>query len=109
MDLKETIRYIQHAEFFIGLSSGLSWVANAIGVPTVLISNVTSHDHEFNGENVVRITDESVCHGCFHTETFDANDWAWCPLHKDTEKHFICSKVITADKVLLEIKRKGLV
>lgn len=106
LTLKEAIRYIQHAEFFVGLSSGLSWVANALDVPTVVISNVTTSDHEFFGENVIRISDESVCHGCFHVEQFDAGDWLWCPRNKDTENQFVCSKVITAERVAEEINEK---
>ncbi len=102
-DLSDAIKVIQGAEFFVGLSSGMSWVANALNIPTVIISGVTSFDNEFTGDNVLRINDESVCNACFHRETFDASDWLWCPLHKNTPDHFICTKNITPDQVYSKI------
>jgi autotransporter strand-loop-strand O-heptosyltransferase len=38
---KELIKTIQESEFFIGISSGLSWLAWGAGVPVVLISGFT--------------------------------------------------------------------
>ena len=46
--LEYTIDCIRQSEFFIGLSSGLSWLAWAIGKPVVMISNFTEDDHEFS-------------------------------------------------------------
>ena len=40
LDLFDTMNYIYHSEFFIGLSSGLSWIAHALGKPVVMISNL---------------------------------------------------------------------
>ncbi|MEJ0003708.1 MAG: hypothetical protein WDN30_09295 [Pararobbsia sp.] len=34
----ERARWLKHAAFFVGLSSGLSWLAWAAGTPVVLIS-----------------------------------------------------------------------
>ncbi len=39
--LAERARYLKHAAAFIGLSSGLSWLAWAAGVPVVMISGFT--------------------------------------------------------------------
>jgi autotransporter strand-loop-strand O-heptosyltransferase len=36
--LQERARWLRHADFFIGLSSGLSWLAWAVGTPVVMIS-----------------------------------------------------------------------
>ena len=39
--LTERARWLRHAAFFVGLSSGLSWLAWAAGTPVVLISGFT--------------------------------------------------------------------
>jgi autotransporter strand-loop-strand O-heptosyltransferase len=38
---------LYHCEFFIGVSSGLAWLAWALGKHVVMISDVTPSDHEF--------------------------------------------------------------
>lgn len=100
-----TMNLIYHSEFLIGLSSGLSWLAWAINKPTVMISNFTLPDHEFHG-GCIRITNHSVCHGCWNNPNFlfDKGDWWWCPIHKNTSRHFECHKSITADMVIEKIK-----
>lgn len=100
MNLKQMTNYINHSEFFIGLSSGLSWVAHALGKPVVMISGVTTEDNEFS-EDTVRLINKDVCHGCINNtqHKFDSGDWFWCPLHKGTEKHFECTKTITPEQV----------
>ena len=45
--LLERARWLKHAEFFIGLSSGLSWLAWAMRIPVVMISGVTHPINEF--------------------------------------------------------------
>ena len=106
MNLDEMLRYIEHCEFFIGLSSGLSWVAHAAGKPVVMISGVTSEDNEFK-ENTLRFINKSVCHGCINKKEyeFDPGDWLWCPIHKGTERQFECSKTITPEQVFDDIKK----
>jgi autotransporter strand-loop-strand O-heptosyltransferase len=78
---------------FIGISSGLSWVSWALGVPTILISGQTDKLLE-PSSNIMRIINENVCHGCFSRHLFDKGDWNWCPDHKETERQFECSKEI---------------
>ena len=107
MKFSDVINHIQHCEFFIGLSSGLSWVAQGLGKPTVIISNATSKDNEFVDEKTIRIYDESVCHGCFNKpeNKFDANDWLWCPVYRHDElRRFICTKAITPESVMDKIE-----
>ena len=41
---QERARWLKHAEFFVGLSSGLSWLAWAVGAPVVMISGFTHPD-----------------------------------------------------------------
>jgi len=106
MNLKEMSNYLHHSEFFIGISSGLSWVAHALNKPVVMISGVTSEDNEFE-EDTIRIINKQVCHGCINSPEikFDTGDWLWCPLHKGTDRQFECSKTITPEEVFGVIER----
>lgn len=103
--IENTMNVLHHAEFFIGLSSGLSWLAWALNKRTVMISNFTTADHEFS-TNCLRITDTSLCHGCWNDPqfTFDRGDWNWCPKHKNTERHFECHRKISSETVIEKIK-----
>jgi autotransporter strand-loop-strand O-heptosyltransferase len=105
LPFNEVLNYIQHAEMFIGLSSGLTWVAQGLGKPTVIISNTTSKDNEFIDEKTLRIYEESVCHGCFHKYPFNTQDWLWCPVYRnDEQRRFICTKAITPESVMEQIE-----
>ena len=110
ISLEDTINHIEHSEFFIGLSSGLSWLAHALGKKVCMISNFSEDWHEFdlNDPTYKRITNKSVCHGCWNLVnkgiSFDHKDWYWCPKHKGTERQFECHTSITPDMVFNEIK-----
>ena len=103
--MENTKNVIFHSEFVIGLSSGLSWLSWALGKHVVMISNFTDPDHEFT-INCTRITNPSVCNGCWNNPKFkfDKGDWYWCPEHKGTERQFECHKSITADVVIKRIQ-----
>ena len=103
--MENTKNVIFHSEFVIGLSSGLSWLSWALGKHVVMISNFTESDHEFT-INCTRITNPSVCNGCWNNPKFkfDKGDWYWCPEHKDTDRQFECHKSITADMVIDQIQ-----
>lgn len=104
--IEDSMNYIHHSEFFLGVSSGLSWLAHALGKKVVMISGVTLPWNEFD-EDCVRVINTSVCHGCFHESSghkFDAFDWMWCPLHKGTPRHFECTTSITPEQVMREIE-----
>jgi len=110
LSLMENMNYIHHSEFFIGLSSGLSWIAHAMGKPVVMISNFTEDWNEFdlNLPDYIRITNKNVCHGCFNKVNkdfdFDIKDWYWCPLHKNTNQQFECHTSISPNFVYEKIK-----
>ncbi len=93
--LQEAINWINHSEFYIGLGSGISWLAWAIGKKVILISGFSKPFAEFN--NPHRIINTNVCNGCWNDPSvrFDAGDWNWCP----RGKNFICSKEITFEMV----------
>jgi autotransporter strand-loop-strand O-heptosyltransferase len=100
--MESTMDWIYHSTFFVGLSSGLSWLAWALGKQVVLISNFTEFDHEFL-TNCIRITNEKVCHGCWNKSDikFDKGNWNWCPYNKNFE----CQTSITAEMVINRINR----
>jgi autotransporter strand-loop-strand O-heptosyltransferase len=70
-----------------------------------MISNFTTADHEFQ-TNCIRVTDTSLCHGCWNDPkfTFDRGDWNWCPKHKNTKRHFECHRGIKPNIVIDKIK-----
>lgn len=94
LSLESCCNYLQHAEFHLGTSNGLTWLAHAMNKKVVLISNVTKKWCEFKTE-VYRVDNEKVCHGCLNEEAFDANNWMWCPRNKNFE----CTKTITFEMV----------
>lgn len=102
--LVERARWIKHAEFFVGLSSGLSWLAWAVGTPVVLISGFTHPTNEFT--TPYRVINYHACNGCWNDprHRFDHKDFLWCPRHKDTPRQFECTRLITADQVKAVIR-----
>jgi len=110
LSLEDTINHIYHSDFFIGLSSGLSWLAHAMGKKVVMISNFSHENHEFDlsCNDYKRITNKSVCHDCWgqvnKEHKFDAGEWYWCPKHKDTPRQFECHTSITPEYVFEQIK-----
>jgi len=99
--LQERITDIHNCEFFIGLSSGLSWVAWALGKKVILISGFTEPSNEFS--TPYRLINKDVCHGCWNKEPFDRDNWTWCPYHEGTERQFECSKSISFEMVKQKI------
>jgi autotransporter strand-loop-strand O-heptosyltransferase len=101
--------YLYHAEGFIGLGSGLSWLNWALGKHTHMINGFSKNGHEFT-TNITRIFQPNVCINCWNNESyvFDAGDWNWCPIYKGTEKQHICQKSISPIQVfnVLGIKQK---
>ena len=109
--LEEAIRYLEHCEFFIGLSSGLSWLAHSMNKHTVVISGFT-HDWCEYTIDTTRIINKEVCHGCFNEPEktkFDPGDWTFCPHKRGTTEEFICSKSISAESVWDKIIENNLI
>ena len=102
--MTNTMTTIYNSRFFIGLSSGLSWLAWALDVPVIMIANFTDANHEFQCHRPVNT---NVCHGCWNDPQykFDKGDWDWCPVHKGTERQFECQNSITPDMVIEQIKK----
>jgi autotransporter strand-loop-strand O-heptosyltransferase len=104
--LESKMDWIANSEFFIGLGSGLSWVAWALGKKVFMIANFSEEWAEFK-QNCIKIENKSVCNGCWNNPNFkfDPGDWNYCPIHKGTDKQWECQLSITADMVIKEIKK----
>ena len=101
--LKDLIKVLQESEFFIGISSGLSWLSWASGTPTVIISGFTDVDLE-PIDGITRIINKNVCNSCWSDYEFDPGNWNWCPINQGTDRLFECSKTIRGDDVIKQIK-----
>lgn len=103
--ISHTMEVIHHSEFFVGLSSGLSWLAWGLGKDVVMVSNFTEPDHEFTS-NCTRIINKSVCNGCWNNPNFKFNkgNYMWCPVHEGTNRQFECHTSITSEMVINQIQ-----
>jgi len=54
-------------------------------------------------------TSKDICQGCWNSKDFNwiknRHDWGVCPEHKDTPRQFECSKSITGEQVINDIKK----
>lgn len=103
--IDDLIKEMLSCEFFIGIGSGLSWLAWTLDLPIVLISGFSTPISEFSGDNVYRVFNESVCNGCFNRHKLDPSDWNWCPDNKGTEKQFECTKSISFSDVKIHLEK----
>lgn len=103
--LAERVALLRHAEFFVGLGSGLSWLAWAAGTPVVMISGFSLPTCEF--PTPYRVHNTHVCHGCWDATdvSFDHGDYYWCPRHKGTDRQFECTRAISGRQVIRTIER----
>jgi autotransporter strand-loop-strand O-heptosyltransferase len=103
--LENVMNYLHHADHYIGLSSGISWLNWGIEKKGTMISNFTEEGHEFQS-NCIRITNKNVCNGCWNNPLFKFNkgDWNWCPENENSPRQFECHKAISMEDVLLSFK-----
>ncbi len=103
--LSERANDIMNAKAFIGIGSGLSWLAWALETPVVMISGFSEAYSEF--EDCERISPpKNKCSGCFNRIRLNGGDWEWCPDHKNTNRMFECTKSITPDLVINSINNQ---
>ena len=103
--LAERARWLRHAAVFVGLSSGLSWLAWAAGCPVVMISGFTHPTNEF--ATPYRVINWHACNSCWNDPAlrFDHKDFLWCPRHGGTARHFECTRLITSEMVVETVGR----
>ena len=97
--LQERIDLIKDAACFIGLSSGLSWLAWGCRVPVVLISGFTNPINEF--KTPYRVINYNACNSCWNDfKEFNLADFWHCPRLAGTDRRYECTAMITADQVI---------
>ena len=97
LPIQERMTDLHNCEFFIGLGSGLSWLAWGLNKDVILISGFSNEETEFH--TPYRLINKDVCNSCWNKEEFDKSNWNWCPEHEGTEREFECSKKITFEMV----------
>lgn len=104
--MENTMNVLYHADFYLGLSSGLSWLAWALQKQVIMVANFTNKEHEF-AHNCIRITDETVCNSCWNDPMFkfDKSNWTYCPRNEDTPQQFECHTAIKPQVVIDAIKQ----
>ena len=108
--LEHRIYELQHSEFYIGVGSGLSWLAWGLGKKVVMISGFSDPICEFTKNNIRVINNNNnICNGCFNRFEFEKGDWNWCPEHKNTYRQFECTTTITPKLVTDKIIKEGLI
>ncbi len=100
LNWNDTFNHLYHAEYFIGLGSGLSWFNWAMGKPTLMVNNFLPYGYEFT-KGLTKVENYSVCNNCWVDERimFNRGKWDWCPRHQDTLSQHICHKSIKPQKV----------
>ena len=93
---------LYHAEFFIGLSSGLSWLANMVNCPVVMICGFSHDWHEFY--TPYRVANRLVCNGCYSDIRVRAFN-NFCPYQNGTSRELECQREISPRQVLDTIER----
>lgn len=101
LPLQERINLLAYADFFVGLGSGLSWLAWACDIPVVLISGFSLPMGEFY--TPYRVTNQLLCHGCYNDLRVNWKDK--CPYHKGTDREYECVKKISSRQVITAIER----
>ena len=100
--LLERANMLYYADFFVGLSSGLAWVANSVGCPVILIAGFTQDYNEF--ETPFRIANRFVCNGCFNDLFNSSFQKKFCQHYQGMEREFECQKKISPRQVIQEIE-----
>jgi len=99
LEWNKLMNIIQHAQLFIGLSSGLSWLAWALGQKVVTINGISEDWAQFTH---TKITNKKVCNGCWNDTSFvyENNNPNYCPRKKDFE----CTRMISPEMVITGIE-----
>ena len=102
--LDEVMSVIEGAEFHIGISSGLSWLAWVLNTSVVMISSFTEPYCEFT-TNCVRIYNDTPTSGYFNTHRLDSSNWNWYPFKEiNNMEDWYEVENITPEQVIDELK-----
>ena len=101
--LEDRINDLLNSSGFIGIGSGLSWLAYAVGTPVMMISGFSEEWTEFS--DCIRIINNEGCRGCFNRERLRADLWDWCPDWRGTPRQFECTRSISLEQVIEGFKK----
>ena len=101
--IMERANMLYRAEFFIGLSSGLAWVADAVACPVVMICGFSQDWFEFY--TPYRVANRLVCNGCLNDIRVNFIGKNVCPYHHGTPRELECQKKIYPRQVINAIER----
>ena len=105
--LEEASSLIKGAKFHLGISSGLSWLAWALGSHVVMISSFSKPFCEFT-KKITRIYTDTPYSGYFNDPDYklDASNWHWNPyLEMSTLEEWHDFETITPKQVIKEINK----
>lgn len=103
--LLDRVKMLSGCDFFVGCSSGLSWLAWCCGVPVVMISGFTNPLTEFY--TPYRVINYDTCNSCWNDPRIKWNmNETFCPRCKNImgESFLECSTSISAYMVFDKIK-----
>lgn len=102
ISLIERADMLYYAEFFIGLGSGLSWLANAVGCPVIMIAGFSNDWYEFY--TPYRVSNPLMCGGCINDirVMYFKN---FCPYHNGTIRELECQKNISPRQIINAIDK----
>ncbi len=105
LSLQERVDLISGAACFIGLTSGLSWLAWGTGVPVVMIVGFTAPSTEFS--TPYRVQQFHTCHSCANDQRneYVYEDFGACPHHRGTDREFECTRCISTYSVKRALDR----
>ena len=102
--LMDRIIDIKNCKWFMGLNSGMSWIAYALKVPMIVIGALNKQKEVFGVEDslikYIHISDynKDACSSCFYEYRF-TRDWEFCPEHLNTDRMYECTSLITPQMV----------
>ncbi|PIV84053.1 MAG: hypothetical protein COW51_01850 [Candidatus Moranbacteria bacterium CG17_big_fil_post_rev_8_21_14_2_50_44_12] len=92
--IEQTLTDISGASFYIGLNSGPSWLAYALGIPCIMITGISEEWNDF--PNSYRVAVDVCKPGCFNDPSLPIDrGWNWCP----RSKNYACTREITEGMV----------
>ena len=104
--LSERAAELANAELFIGVGSGLSWLAWTVGCKVLMISGFSKPHAEFECERIFTPKPDTTCNGCFNRVRLDNSPPGFCPDHNGTKRMYECSKMIKPRAVIEGVKRQ---
>jgi autotransporter strand-loop-strand O-heptosyltransferase len=103
-NINSAIEELRLSKAFIGIGSGLSWLAWATNTPMILISGFSDPITEMQS-NCKRVrAPKNTCSGCYNRYLFNRGNWMWCPDQGFSIRQFECTRKITSRMVIARLE-----